>query len=253
VTGVQTCALPISDEKSPALFTLAREIRAQLPHVVSVVRNINTGRTRQVFGRETQLLAGQTFITDRVGDIEFVISPVSFFQVNSRQMEILYDKALEYAGLTGRETVLDVYCGIGTITLFIARQARRVIGLESSKEAVRDAALNARTNNITNVEFISGTAEERLPMLMKQGISPEVVIVDPPRQGIEKRALQAIAEMGPDRIVYISCDSGTMARDLQFLSHRGYIAKEVQPVDMFPQTSHVESIVLMTNCGLKGK
>lgn len=235
--------LVTSDEKFPEQFTLGREIKAKVPRVVSVVRNINAGPVKYVFGRDSILLAGHNSITDRIGDFTFTISPTSFFQVNPQQTEVLYKKAVEYAGLTGNETVLDLYCGIGTITLFLAQKSRWVFGLEVSREAVKDAADNARANNIINVEFITGRAEERLPGLRNQGIRPDVVVVDPPRQGIEKRALQAIADMGPKRIIYISCDPGTMARDVNFLSYRGYKAVEVQPVDMFPQTAHVECCV----------
>ena len=226
-------------------FTMAREIRAKAPQTASIVRNINTSPTRQIFGPESQLLAGQLAISEELGGLIFNVSPTSFFQVNSRQAEILYEKAVEFAGLTGRETVLDVYCGTGTAALFLARKAGRVFGFEVSKEAVADAAANAKANKIINVEFIAGKAEERLPKLLHQGMAPDVIVVDPPRQGMEKRALQAAADMGPDRIVYISCDPGTMARDLNFLSHRGYRTVEVQPVDMFPQTAHVECISLI--------
>ncbi|WP_418791744.1 23S rRNA (uracil(1939)-C(5))-methyltransferase RlmD [Phosphitispora sp. TUW77] len=238
--------LATSGEKFPEAFVFARELRAKLPVVVSVVRNISQKPTRHVFGRETQLLSGQSTITDHIGKYIFAISPESFFQVNSRQTEILYEKALEYAALTGEETVLDVYCGIGTISLFLAEKARRVIGYEESPQAVSDAGANAKMNNVTNVEFVSGKAENRLPRLAERGFKPDVIVVDPPRQGIDKKALQAIADMEPARIVYISCDPGTMARDLQFLSYRGYRAVEVQPVDMFPQTVHVETVVLLS-------
>ncbi len=236
-----------SGEKFPEAFIIARELRAKVPVVASVIRNINPKPTRQVFGRESQLLAGQSTITDHIGKYVFAISPESFFQVNPQQTEILYKKALEYAALTGEETVLDVFCGIGTISLFLAEKARRVIGYEESPQAVRDAGANAKINKVTNVEFVSGKAEDRLPRLAERGYRPDVVVVDPPRQGIDKKALQAISDMQPQRMVYISCDPGTMARDLQFLSHRGYRAIEVQPVDMFPQTSHVECVVLMSN------
>ncbi|MHB9095527.1 MAG: 23S rRNA (uracil(1939)-C(5))-methyltransferase RlmD [Eubacteriales bacterium] len=245
--------LVTSDEKFPDEFALAGEIRDRVPEIVSVVRNICTNPGRQVLGRENHVLSGQGTIIDKLGDLVFHISPTSFFQVNSLQTEILYEKVLEFAGLTGQETVLDIYCGIGTISLFLARQAGRVIGFEVSREAVDDATGNARANRITNAEFVSGKAEECLPKLVKQGVNPDVIVVDPPRQGVEKRALQAIADMAPKKLIYVSCDPATMARDANFLSFRGYRIKEVQPVDMFPQTNHVECIIMMTNSGLKGK
>lgn len=238
--------LVTSGEKFAEQFILAREMKSRVPQIASVVRNINNSPSRVVFGKDNQLLAGQMTITDQLDGLTFTISPTSFYQVNSRQTGVLYAKALEFANLTGSETVLDVYCGIGTISLFLARKAGRVFGFEVSSDAVRDAAENARNNKIYNVEFISGRAEERLPKLVQMGVNPEVVVVDPPRQGIEKRALQAIADMAPDRIVYISCDPATMARDLNFLSYRGYRTQKVQPVDMFPQTGHVECVVLMS-------
>lgn len=237
--------LVTSGEKSTAIFTLARELKARVPAIASVIGNINTGKTRQVFGPESVLLAGQNMITENLNGLTFNISPTSFFQVNPVQTEVLYQKALEYAHLTGTETVLDVYCGIGTISLFLARKAAKVFGFEVSREAVHDAAANAVLNGITNVEFVAGKAEERLPRLVSQGVQPDIVVVDPPRQGIEKRALQAIADMAPQRIVYISCDPATMARDINFLYYRGYELREVQPVDMFPQTSHIESVAVL--------
>ncbi len=237
----------------PQQQQLAGEYQDKIPTVVSVVRNINDRPQGPVFGRETRLLAGQETIIEQIGELEFEISPTSFFQVNPVQMAVLYEKVREYAALTGRETVLDVYCGIGTITLFLADQARRVIGLEIHQQAVVDAAANAELNGVDNTEFIAGSAEELLPDLTGQGIRADVVVVDPPRKGVDKKALQAIADMAPQRIIYVSCDPASMARDLEVLSHQGYRAVEIQPVDMFPQTSHVESIVLMTNSGLKGK
>ncbi|HWI55221.1 MAG TPA: 23S rRNA (uracil(1939)-C(5))-methyltransferase RlmD, partial [Desulfobacteria bacterium] len=182
---------------------------------------------------------------DKLGGLTFKISPTSFFQVNPLQTEGLYNKAIEYAGLTGKETVLDVYCGIGTIALLMAAKAERVVGFEVSAESVRDAELNAKANKITNAQFISGRAGDVLPKLVQQGIRPDVVVVDPPRQGVEKFALQAIVDIQPKKIVYISCDPATMARDLKFLAERSFKLQEVQPVDMFPQTSHVESVALL--------
>ena len=237
--------LVTSDQSFPKQFALAEKLKGKVPQLASVIRNINISRTRQVFGKISQLLVGQHVITDQLGGLRFTISPTSFFQVNPLQTEVLYNKAVEYAGLTGKETVLDVYCGIGTIALLMAAKAGRVVGFEVSAEAVRDAEGNALANRITNAEFISGRAGDRLPKLVQEGIRPDVVVIDPPRQGVEKSALQAIADIQPQRIVYISCDPATMARDLQFLAERSYKLQEVQPVDMFPQTSHVESVALL--------
>jgi 23S rRNA (uracil1939-C5)-methyltransferase len=246
-TGKVMVVLVTTSEKFPEQFLLAREFTAKTPYIVSVVRNINVDAKGPVFGKDSVLLAGRETIPEQIGDLKFLISPTSFFQVNPRQVTVLYDKVMENAALTGRETVLDVYCGIGTITLFLARRAARTFGLEVNPEAVEDAAANARLNGISNVEFISGRAEERLPKLIKQGIRPDVVVVDPPRKGVDKRALQAIADMEPQRIVYVSCDPASMARDLEFFSHRDYRTVEVQPVDMFPQTYHVETVILLQN------
>ncbi|MFZ5640979.1 MAG: 23S rRNA (uracil(1939)-C(5))-methyltransferase RlmD [Bacillota bacterium] len=242
-TGKVMVVLVTGPEKFPEQYLLAREFTAKTPYIVSVVRNINDNAKGPVFGKDSVLLAGRETIPEQIGNLKFLISPTSFFQVNPRQVTVLYDKVMEYAALTGQETVLDVYCGIGTITLFLARRAAHAFGLEINREAVIDAAANARLNGISNVEFISGKAEERLPKLIKQGIRPDVVVVDPPRKGVDKRALQAITDMEPQRIVYVSCDPASLARDLEFLSHRNYRTVEVQPVDMFPQTHHVECVI----------
>jgi 23S rRNA (uracil1939-C5)-methyltransferase len=236
--------LVTSREEFSEQSVLAHEL-IKLPHIISVIRNININKGRQVFGKLTKVLAGHGSIIDKLGGLKFSISPTSFSQVNSGQTEVLFQKVVKYAALTGSETVLDVYCGIGPISMLLAKKAARVIGIEVSTEAIHDARNNAVTNNITNIDFSVGLAEVKLSQLAEQGIKPGVIVVDPPRQGVEKRALQAIADMAPMRIVYISCDPGTMARDLNYLSSRGYKVIEVQPLDMFPQTSHVESVVLL--------
>lgn len=222
---------------------LAREIQEMHPSVVSVIRNINNSSSRVVLGSRNITLVGKSFITDRLGSLEFHISPGSFYQVNTSQTEVLYDKALEYAGLTGREKVLDAYCGIGTIALYMAGRAEEVIGLEIVPEAVQNARENARQNKITNAEFYQGEVERLLPLLAAEGYRPDVVVLDPPRRGCAKEALDALVEMQVPRIVYVSCDPGTLARDLSYLNSRGYDVKEVQPVDMFPHTSHIECVV----------
>lgn len=215
----------------------------------SVVLNINKKKTSEILGEENITLAGKSTILEKAGRLQFEISPLSFYQVNPVQMVKLYDKALEYAALIGSETVLDLYCGVGTIGLYCASQAKKVIGIESIKSAVLDANRNAVINGIVNAEFVCGKAEEELPKLLEQGIKADVVILDPPRVGCDPELLDAIAEAGPDRIVYVSCDPATLARDVKILGEKGYGFVEAQPVDMFPHTGHVEAVILMTYCG----
>jgi 23S rRNA (uracil1939-C5)-methyltransferase len=186
---------------------------------------------------------------EEAGKLKFEISPLSFYQVNPAQMVKLYDKALEYAGLTGTETVLDLYCGVGTIGLYCASKAKKVIGIESVKSAVLDANRNAVINGIVNAEFICGKAEEELPKLLAKGVKADVVILDPPRAGCDPALLDAVAQAKPDRIVYVSCDPATLARDIKILGEKGYRFVEAQPVDMFPMTAHVECVIMMTNSG----
>jgi 23S rRNA (uracil1939-C5)-methyltransferase len=194
-------------------------------------------------GKNNLLLYGNNTISDFIGKYKFEISPNSFFQANPIQTEVLYGKALEYAGLTGNETVVDIYCGIGTISLFLAEKAKYVYGIEVVEQAVEDAKRNAEANGIKNVEFIAGEAEKLIPELYERGIYADVVVIDPPRKGCEERVLQAIVNMGAQLVVYVSCNPGTLARDLKWLAERGYEVAEVQPVDMFPQTVHTESVV----------
>lgn len=219
----------------------------------SVVLNINKKKTSEIMGESCITIAGKPTILEQAGKLSFEISPTSFYQVNPVQMVKLYDKALEYAELTGEETVLDLYCGVGTIGLYCAIQAKKVIGIESLKSAVMDANRNAVINGIVNAEFICGRAEEELPKLLEQGVKVDVVILDPPRAGCDPALLDAVAEAGPSRIVYVSCDPATLARDIKILGEKGYRFIEAQPVDMFPMTGHVEVIIMMTYCGPKEK
>jgi 23S rRNA (uracil1939-C5)-methyltransferase len=212
----------------------------------SVILNINKKKTSEILGEDCVTLAGKPTILEQAGKLSFEISPLSFYQVNPSQMVKLYDKALEYAGLTGEETVLDLYCGVGTIGLYCAAKAKKVIGIESVKSAVLDANRNAVINGIVNAEFICGKAEEELPNLLEEGVKADVVILDPPRAGCDPALLDAVAEAKPDRIVYVSCDPATLARDVKILGEKGYRFAEAQPVDMFPHTGHVECVVLMS-------
>ena len=225
---------------------IVRMLRERLPKLVSVQQNVQTYRNNVIMGRDTKLLWGKPTILDSLGSLTFHISPRSFFQVNTDQAEVLYSKALEYANLTGRETVIDAYCGTGTITLFLAQKARRVYGIEIVKPAILDAEKNARDNHVKNAEFIVGDATVVMPRLYKQGIRADVVVVDPPRAGCTPTVLETFANMKPKRIVYVSCNPASLARDIAILDGLGYHAREVQPVDMFPNTSHVECVCLMS-------
>lgn len=218
-------------------------IREQVPGLVSVCQNVNAASTPVVMGDVTRTLWGEDVIYDEIGGIRFAISPRSFFQVNPEQTEKLYRAAVDYASLTGDETVIDAYCGIGTITLFLARYARQVYGVEIVPEAIEDARRNALLNDIRNAEFEVGAAEVVMPRWQSQGVTPDVIVVDPPRKGCDPALIRTMLELRPERIVYVSCDPSTLARDLRLLEDGGYRAVEVQPVDMFPHTGHVECVV----------
>ena len=241
-TGEVMAVLVTNGPELPAGQKIAQGLMERMPSVVSVVQNINPERTNVVLGRKSRVLVGRDHIIDYIDDLSFAISPVSFFQVNPAQTEVLYGKALEYAGLSGSETVLDVYCGIGTISLFLARQAQSVIGIEVVPEAIEDAKANAERNGVTNARFIAGDATEEMPRLAGEGVRADVIVVDPPRKGCDEPVLRAMAEMAPSRIVYVSCNPASLARDLAILQGLGYRTVEVQPVDMFPHTAHVECV-----------
>ncbi len=215
-----------------------------IPGMTGIFLNSNTDWTNVILGKEMKLLWGQAYIEDRIGDIRYHISPQSFYQVNPEQTEKLYQTALEFAGLSGEETVWDLYCGIGTISLFLAQRARKVYGVEIVPEAVQNARENARLNGIVNAEFFCGAAEEVVPKLAGQA---DVVVVDPPRKGCDGVLLDTIAGMGPERIVYVSCDPGTLARDVKKLGEMGYGVKKVRAVDMFGQGGNVETVVMLSH------
>lgn len=244
-TGELMVVLVTNGPKIPRVDAWIEAIRAQVPGVESICQNINTKRTNVIFGDVTKTLWGRDVIYDYIGDVKFAISARSFYQVNPVQTEVLYGKTLDYAGLTGSETVIDAYCGIGTISLFLAQHAKRVYGVEIVPEAIEDARENAALNGIANAEFAVGAAEDVMPRWLEQGVSPDVVVVDPPRKGCDERLLDTLLTMQPERIVYVSCNPATLARDLRVLEDGGYAVKEVQPVDMFPWTVHVESVALL--------
>ena len=227
----------------------------KLNGLTSISLNFNLDKTNVILGKEGKTIWGKERIMDYIGDIAYEISPQSFYQVNPIQTKKLYELALEYAGLTGEETVWDLYCGIGTISLFLAKNARKVYGVEIVPEAIEDARRNAALNGITNVEFFVGKAEEVVPEFYgeKAMRHPDVMVVDPPRKGCDKVLLDTMLQIAPDRIVYVSCDSATLARDLRVLCDGGYKVKRVRGVDQFPGTVHTECAVLMRYCGFKGK
>lgn len=215
-------------------------------NIASIVINYNTNKTNVILGNKNEVIYGNSYITDYIGDLKFEISALSFYQVNPVQTKVLYDKVLEYAELKENETVIDAYCGIGTISLYLSKKAKHVIGVEIIEDAVKDAIKNAKINNIDNAEFITGKSEEIIPMLYKNNnISADLIVVDPPRKGCDENLLNTICSIRPNKIIYVSCDSGTLARDLKFLTANGYSIKEVQPVDQFCMTSHIENVVLL--------
>lgn len=220
-------------------------IREAIPQVASICQNVNKKQTNVIFGDETRVLWGRDVIYDYIGDVQFAISPRSFYQVNPLQTEVLYGKTVEYAGLSGKETVIDAYCGIGTISLFLAQHADQVYGVEIVPEAIEDARSNAMLNEMRNVKFEVGASEDVIPRWKEQGIEADVIVVDPPRKGCDPRLLDTILEMKPERVVYVSCNPSTLARDLRVLEDGGYHTVEVTPVDMFPHTVHVESVAML--------
>lgn len=244
--------LVVNGEKIPYGDVLAERLSG-IEGMTSVTYSVNRDRTNVIMGKDIRLLRGQTYITDWIGDVKYQISPLSFFQVNPVQTEKLYGLALEYAQLTGEETVWDLYCGIGTISLFLARKARQVYGVEIVPQAVLDARVNAKVNGIGNVEFFEGKAEEVLPEFGRRyeeehggrKYHADVVVVDPPRKGCDEGLLRTIVEIGAERVVYVSCDPATLARDLKYLRGEGYEVGRVRAVDQFPHTVHVETIVLI--------
>ncbi|HFE9855146.1 TPA: 23S rRNA (uracil(1939)-C(5))-methyltransferase RlmD [Clostridium perfringens] len=237
--------LVTNGEKLPHKEEFVDLMVKNIPGIKSVIQNINLKKTNVILGLESKTLWGEDTISDYIGDFRFNISPLSFFQVNPTQTEVLYGKALEYANLTGNEEVFDAYCGTGTITLFLSQKAKKVYGVEIIPQAIDNAWINAKENKVENVEFFVGESEVVIPDLINKGVKADVVVVDPPRKGCDKKLLDAITNINAKKIVYVSCDPSTLGRDLQVLEENGYKTLEVQPVDMFPNTSHVETVALL--------
>ena len=231
--------------KFPQQKAAVQRIREVLPEVTSIVQNVNNRKTNVIMGKETILLYGKPVITERIGNITYEISPRSFFQINTEQTEVLYRQVLDYADFTGKETVVDAYCGIGSISLFLAQKAQEVYGVEIVPEAVADAKRNAQRNGITNAHFEVGAAEEVIPRWYQEGRRFDVLVVDPPRKGCDEELLKTMIQYPAKRLVYVSCNPATLARDLRILEDGGYQTLEIQPVDLFPQSGHVECCVLL--------
>ncbi len=247
--GQSLCCLLVNGRQVPREAELVAYVRAAAPETVGVVLGTNTVRSNVILGDRYRTIWGEPYLYDRLCGLSFRLSVPSFYQVNRDQAEVLYGKALEFAGLSGEETVLDLYCGIGTITLYMAGHAKRVIGAEIVPEAIRDARENARRNGIGNAEFFCGDAADVAARLEGEGLRPDVVTVDPPRKGLRPEVIASVAGMGPKRVVYVSCDPATLGRDARVFTGLGYQAERAVAVDLFPGTRHVETVVLFSREG----
>lgn len=241
-TGEVMIVLVTKTKKFQQKEAAVTKIRELVPNVTSIVQNVNSEKTNVIFGDETITLWGKDTIEDTIGDVRFEISARSFYQVNPIQTEVLYKQALDYAQLEGNERVIGAYCGIGSISLFLAQKAGHVMGVEIVPQAIEDAKRNAELNGFTNTYFEAGPAEEVIPRWYKEGKEADVLVVDPPRKGCDEALLNTIIEQKPKRVVYVSCNPATLARDLRILEDGGYKTQEVQPVDMFPHTTHCEAV-----------
>ena len=252
-TGQLMVCLVINGKKLPRAEVLTERLLA-VPGMTSISYSVNEERTNVILGREVTHLHGPGYITDRIGEVSYRISPLSFYQVNPVQTRKLYETALEFAGLEGGETVWDLYCGIGTISLFLAQKAKKVCGVEIVPQAIQDARENARLNGMENVEFFVGKAEEVLPEQYERNhMRADVIVVDPPRKGCDERCLETIVKMQPRRLVYVSCDSATLGRDVKYLREHGFELTRARGCDMFAWSVHVEVVIQMTYCGDKAK
>ncbi len=247
VSGQILVVLVTSTNVFPGKNHFIKVLRKEHPEITSIVLNINNRKTSMILGDRQQILYGRGYIEDRLCGKTFRISPKSFYQVNPVQTEILYQKAIEYAQLTGKESVIDAYCGIGTIGMAASDHCAQVIGVELNKDAVRDAISNAKRNQTKNIRFLCGDAGEYMVKLASEKQKAHVVFMDPPRAGSDRRFLSCLLKMSPSRVVYVSCNPETLKRDLAYLTGHGYRARKIQPVDMFPGTGHVETVCLLTH------
>ena len=252
-TGEIMVVLVTASPVFPSKNNFVKALREKHPEITTIVQNINNRSTSMVLGDKEHVLYGRGYIEDVLCGLRFRISSKSFYQVNSAQTEFLYSKALQLAGLTGKEKVLDAYCGIGTIGLIAGRKAGEVIGVELNPDAVRDAVQNAKMNDVKNIQFYCNDAGRFIVNMAEKGEKVDVVLMDPPRSGSTKEFIDAVVKMGPERVVYVSCGPETLARDLRWFMGKGYRAVEAWPVDMFGGTGHVEVVIMMTYCGDKKK
>ncbi|MDP4086330.1 MAG: 23S rRNA (uracil(1939)-C(5))-methyltransferase RlmD [Bacillota bacterium] len=243
-TGELQIVLVTSQKDLPKKEVLIREIQKSLPQVKSIMQNINGQKTSLIFGKETSHLAGKEFIQETLGDLQFELSARTFFQLNPVQTVKLYDEVKKAAGLTGKEKLVDAYCGVGTIGLWLAKQAAEIRGMDVIPESIEDAKKNAKRHGVSHATYVTGKAEEWMPKWAKEGWKPEVVVVDPPRIGCDDQLLKTILKVKPQKMVYVSCNPSTLAKDIQTLSPK-YEVKYIQPIDMFPQTAHIETVVLL--------
>ena len=245
-TGQVMVVLVVANPILPSKNNFVKALRKLHPEISTVVLNVNDKKTSMVLGERDIVLYGKGFIEDVLCGLTFRISPKSFYQVNPVQTEVLYNKAIELAGLTGKERVIDAYCGIGTIGMIASKHAKEVIGVELNKDAVRDAIINAKRNDVKNIRFYNQDAGKFMVGMAKEGEKADVVFMDPPRSGSDEAFLSSVVKLSPEKIVYISCNPETMARDLKYLYRNGYQGKDIYPVDMFPYTGHVETVMLMS-------
>lgn len=244
--GESLCCLLVNGKSLPHEVELAQFLRAAEPGLVGLVLGVNEKKTNVILGDSYRTLWGQDYLMDSLRGLSFKLSVPSFYQVNAPQAEILYGLALDFAGLTGEETAVDLYCGAGTITLCLAQRVKRAIGVEIVPEAIRDAKENAHRNGLTNVEFFCGDAAQAAARFASEGVRPQVITLDPPRKGLAPEVIGSIAAMAPERVVYISCDPATLARDAKRFAEVGYFPEKAVAVDLFPRTSHVETILFLT-------
>lgn len=249
--GQSLCAVIANGTDLPHQEELVQALRRAEPDLAGVVLSVNQEKTNVILGKTHRCLWGRDYLEDTLCGLTFRLSVPSFYQVNREQAEVLYGRALAFAGLTGRETVLDLYCGIGTITLVMARQAGRAIGAEVIPAAVEDAKANAARNEVTNAEFLCADAAQAAQTLADRGLRPDVICVDPPRKGLAPAVIDAIVQMAPQRLVYVSCDPATLARDVKRMEEQGYVLQRAEAVDLFPRTAHVETVVLLSKLNTK--